>query len=238
VPRALIAFEDRPSDSPVVERVWRSHSERGGTFLSMAACHWVIVVSRCEGRTFATVRGPETRATTADCPPEGEWVGIHFKLGTFMPLLPTGLLRDRNDVTLATASGRGFWLDGREWEFPTYANAETFVARLVKAGLIHRDPYVQDVLRGASPRLSQRSEQRRFLRATGMTRGTIRQIERARRATALLQHGAALVDVAHDAGYFDQAHLTRALRRFVGQTPAQVVRGREQLSLLYNTDDD
>ena len=30
----LIRFEDRPSDSPVVERVWRSHSERAGAFLS------------------------------------------------------------------------------------------------------------------------------------------------------------------------------------------------------------
>lgn len=237
MPTDLIAFEDRPSDSPVVERVWRSRSEQGGAFLSMAACNWVIVVTRLGGRTFATVRGPETRATTADCPPDGEWVGIHFRLGTFMPLLPTGLLRDRNDVTLPAASSRSFWLDGAAWEFPTYANAETFAARLVRSGLVQTDPYVQQVLGGAPSRLSQRSEQRRFLRATGMTRGTIRQIQRAREATALLRHGARLVDVAHDAGYFDQAHLTRSLRHFVGQTPAQIVRQEEQLSLLYNTDD-
>jgi AraC-like DNA-binding protein len=42
--------------------------------------------------------------------------------------------------------------------------------------------------------------------------------------------------VAQDAGYFDQAHLTRSLRRFIGQTPMQIVRNQEQLSLLYNTD--
>jgi methylphosphotriester-DNA--protein-cysteine methyltransferase len=68
-----------------------------------------------------------------------------------------------------------------------------------------------------------------------MTSGSIRQIQRARRATAQLQRGAAIADVAQDAGYYDQAHLTRSLKRFVGQTPAQVARGEAQLSLLYNT---
>jgi methylphosphotriester-DNA--protein-cysteine methyltransferase len=68
-----------------------------------------------------------------------------------------------------------------------------------------------------------------------MTLGTFRQIERARHATNLLRRGAPIVDVVHDAGYFDQAHLTHSLKRFVGQTPAQIERGHEQLSLLYNT---
>ena len=108
----LITFEDRPSDSPVVERVWRSHSEQAGTFLSVAVCNWVMVVTRLAGRTFLTVRGPETRATAAECPADGEWIGVHFKLGTFMPLMPTAVLRDRNDVTLPGASGRSFWLNG------------------------------------------------------------------------------------------------------------------------------
>jgi AraC-like DNA-binding protein len=232
----LITFDDRPSDSPLVERVWRSHSERAGTFLSMAACNWVMVVTRVEGRTSLTVRGPETRATTADCPADGEWIGVNFTLGSFMPLLPTGTLRDRNDVTLPAASSRSFWLNGSAWEYPSFDNAETFVRRLLQRGLIAGDPYVQDILRGETRRGSQRTEQRRVLRATGLTPATIRQIERARHATALLRSGAPIADVAQDAGYFDQAHLTRSLKRFVGQTPLQIVRSQEQLSLLYNTD--
>ena len=116
----FINFEDRPSDSSVVERVWRSRSERAGIFHSMATCNWVMVVTRHEGNTFLTVRGPETKATMADCPADGEWIGIHFKLGTFMPLMPTGDLRDRNDVTLPEASGRSFWLNGSAWEYPSF----------------------------------------------------------------------------------------------------------------------
>src|SRR4029077_18989837 len=100
----FIIFEDRPSDSPLVERIWRSHSERAGPFHSVAASHWEMVVTRREGKTFLTVRGPETKWTTAHCPAEGEWVGIRFKLGTFMPRLPAGDVRDRKDVNLPAAS--------------------------------------------------------------------------------------------------------------------------------------
>lgn len=233
----LITFTDRPSDSPVVERVWRSHSDHAGTFHSMAACNWVMVVTRLAGRTSLTIRGPETHATSAACPAEGEWVGINFKLGTSMTLLPPGQLRDRNDVTLPAASPHSFLLDGAAWEYPTWENAETFVERLVKAGLVTTDPHVEDVLRGDT-RCSRRTDQRRVLRATGMTHATIRQIRRARRAVILLRDGIAPADVAHDADYFDQAHLTRSLKRFIGQTPAAVAAGREQLSLLYKTADD
>lgn len=233
----LIAFEDRASDSPVVDRVWRSHSLRSGEFHSMAACNWVMVVTRHRGNTFVTVRGPETQASIAECPADGEWVGIHFKLGSFMPLMSNLGLRDRNDVTLpGAAGGRSFWLDGSAWEVPSFDNADTFVNRLVKRGLIAVDPHVQRALGGLGSPSSQRTEQRHFLRATGMTLATARQIERARRATYLLKGGAPILQVVHDAGYFDQAHLTRSLRHFVGQTPAQVLRGESQLSLLYKPD--
>jgi hypothetical protein len=102
----FLRFQDRPSDAPLVERVFASTSERAGTFHSMATCHWSMVVTRHEGRAFLTLRGPETRASLADCPAGGEWVGVHFKLGAFMPSIPPGRMRDRVDVTLPAASSR------------------------------------------------------------------------------------------------------------------------------------
>jgi AraC-like DNA-binding protein len=69
-----------------------------------------------------------------------------------------------------------------------------------------------------------RSLQYRFLRATGLTRKTIQQIERARGAVSLLERGTPISDAALEAGYFDQAHLTNSLKRFVGRTPAQIAR--------------
>jgi len=180
----FLIFEDRPSDSPFVERVWRCHSERAGTFHSMAASHWEMVVTRHKGKTFLTVRGPETKATTADCPAEGEWVAIRFKLGIFMRLLPASNLRDRRDVTLPEATSRTFWLNGSAWEYPDFENAETFVRRLADGGLIAIDPSVDSALQGQRRGLSLRSAQRHFLRATGITHSTIRQIERIVGCTA------------------------------------------------------
>ena len=232
----LINFHERESDSPFIERVWRSRSERAGTFHSIAACHWEMVVTRHQGKVFLTVRGPETRATTADCPAYGEWFAIRFKLGTFMPLLRPGDLRDRNDVTLPNASSRSFWLNGSAIEYPDFENAETFVKRLVRNGLILADPTIDATLREQPLKLTIRSAQRRFLQATGLTRCAIRQIERARHATRLLIQGASILDVAYEGGYYDQAHLTRSLKRFIGLTPAQIIAAQSQLSFLYNTE--
>ena len=231
----FLIFDDRPSDSRYVERIWRSHSERAGTFHSIAACHWEMVVTRHEGKTSLTVRGPETKATTADCPADGEWFAIRFKLGTFMPPLRPGDLRDRNAVTLPDASGRSFWLNGSAWEYPDIENAEAFVRRLVHDGLVAVDHSVDAALRSQPQELTLRTAQRHFLQATGMTHSTIRQIERARQATNLLKQGVSILDAVHEAGYYDQAHLTRSLKRLIGQTPAQIIRAEQQLSFLYNT---
>src|ERR1700716_1718263 len=91
----IIFDEDRPSDSPFVERVWRCHSEGAAPFLSIAASRCELVVGRLGGKVTMTVRGPETRATLlVDCPGGGEWLGILLKPGTFLPHLPTSILVD------------------------------------------------------------------------------------------------------------------------------------------------
>ena len=233
---SFLVFEERRSDSRFVERVWRSHSENAGTLHSIAACHWEMVVSRFEGKTSMIVRGPETQVSTAQCPAGGEWFAIRFKLGTFMPALRPGSLQNRNDVILPDASSKSFWLDGSAWEYPNFENAEIFVQRLMRKGLVIEDPLVTSVLRGEPNDLTERTEQRRFVQVTGMTRGTIEQIERARRATHLLKAGMPLLEAGLEAGYYDQAHFTRSLKRWIGQTPAQVARAEEQLSFLYNTE--
>jgi AraC-like DNA-binding protein len=234
-PALFLIFDDRTSDSPFVERVWRCHSERAGRFLSVASPHWEMVVTRLRGRTTLTVRGPETKATALECPAEGEWLGIRFKLGTFMPQLPVSALIDGRDVTLPGATKRSFRLNGSALDYPDFDNAETFVGRLMRRGVIARDAAVEAALRGDRQALSLRSRQRHFLQATGMTHNAYRQIERARYAANLLRQGASILDTAHEAGFFDQAHLTRSLRHLIGQTPGEIMRREEQLSYLYKT---
>src|ERR1043166_2585930 len=141
----FFVFDDRPSDSPFVERVWQAHSKRAGVFHSVAACHWEMVVTRLRGQTYLTVRGPETKATTLDCSADGEWLGIRFALGTFMPMFPARTLLDHHDVNLPDASRRAFWLNGSAWEYPDFEDAECFVKRLVHDGLIVVDHSVKAV---------------------------------------------------------------------------------------------
>jgi AraC-like DNA-binding protein len=231
----FLVIEERASDQSCVEQVWTAHNTRADEFLSVAAATCELVVSRFRGRTFMTVRGPETRMTPIDCPAEGQWLGIRFKVGTFLPRFPPLTIRDRRDVTLPDASTRSFWLAGSAWEYPTFENADTFVTRLLAKDMVRRDPTIEAVLRGESATVSLRSAQRHFLRATGLTHTTCRQIERARHAATLLREGVRIVDVAHLAGYFDQPHLTRSLKLLIGQTPLEIARATRQLSLLYKT---
>src|SRR5262245_20028230 len=231
----FLRFEERPSDSPFIERVWRCRSERGGPFLSIASRHCEMVVTRCQGDVFLTLRGPETKATLAQCPGEGEWIAVRFRLGTFMPHLLPKILSDRRDVNFAAATGHSFWLRGSAWDYPSFSNAEAFVARLARQGLIVRDSIVDRILDGGLPEQSLRTGQRHFLQATGLTERAVHQIERARHATNLLKQGVSILDTVHGAGYFDQPHLTRSLGRFVGQTPVEIIHAGTQLSFLYKT---
>jgi hypothetical protein len=234
----LFNFEERLSDSPFVERIWRSQTERTGPFLSIAASHWEMVVSEYHGNTTVTVRGPETKVTPFEVTfTGGEYVGIIFKHGAVLPYLPADAIVD-GDVDLPDASGKSFWLSGLTWQFPTYENADTFVDQLVRESVLVCDPIVQSALRGEPQELSPRSVQRHFMQATGLTHGALRQIERARHATILLQEGVSILDTVDRVGYADQAHLTRALKYFIGQTPTQVIRKTEtvQTSLLFKTE--
>lgn len=231
-------FDERSSDSPLVEKIWYSHSSGSGSFLSVAASRCEVVVTKHKGKLHFTMRGPETSASTAYVPDDHEALGIVFKLGAFMPHFPASKLMNRKDITLPEATNQSFWLLGSAWQFPTFENADTFVNRLINDRLLIYEPIVDAVIRGHQPDMSLRSIQRRFLNATGLTYRTIHQIERARRAVILLQQGRSILDTAYELGYFDQAHLTKSLKHFIGQTPTQLIdqSKAERLSLLYKTD--
>ncbi|MGH3676670.1 MAG: helix-turn-helix domain-containing protein [Mycobacterium sp.] len=139
-------------------------------------------------------------------------------------------------MNLPVARDGSFRLAGHRWELPDFDNAEDFVARLTRRGVIEQDRTVNAVLHGGRQALSQRSVERHFRRTTGMTQGMFRQIERARYATNLLAGGTPILDVVHEAGYFDQAHLDQAhLKAMIGRSPMAIRRRETQLSFLYKT---
>lgn len=230
-------IEERLSDSPLIEHVWRARTETAGTFTSVAVNHWSLVVWDEEGQTHVAVRGPETIATTAPVPENSESFGIEFSLGAFMPHLPVNELVD-HDITLPKASSRSVWLNGSAWEVPTYDNIDVFINRLIREEILVKEPIVESALYESVEDVSLRTVQRRFLQATGLSQNTVLQIERARHATLLLKRGVPILDTMIEAGYYDQPHLTRSLKRYIGQTPAQIFDPDriQPLSFLYKTE--
>ncbi|WP_069814410.1 helix-turn-helix domain-containing protein [Streptomyces sp. TP-A0874] len=229
-----LEIESRPSELPYIERVWRSRSDGLGRMTSIAASHWELVFWLDEGRVRAAVLGPEPMACQAPVPEDTTFFGISFALGTSMPHLPTSRLPG-GSAEIPEVTRRSVWSKGSAWCLPDYDNAEGFVRRMAREGILECDPIVPAVLDGLTPDVSERILQQRFVAATGLTRGAIRQIDRARRAAVLIREGVSVQDVVHRLGYFDQPHLARSLKRYIGRTATQlsVPDRAEPLSLLY-----
>ena len=218
-----IIYEQRLSDSPYVETITHGRTVSDGSSIRPAESRWHMVLRRLNGNVQLLVVGPLTNAGVVSWTEGAELLWIKFKLGAFMPQLPPRAFRDVETILPETAS-QSFWLRGSAWQFPDYENVETFIDRLVRDDALVRDPLVNAVLRGHPQEMSSRTVRHRFLRATGLSQSQIHQIERAQQAAALLQQGVSIPDAVYEVGYFDQPHLTRSLKQWIGHTPVQLIR--------------
>lgn len=218
-----IEIEERSSDSPLIDRITRGQTLAAGSPIRPAEIHWHMVFVKPPERngTRLLIVGPWTTSGLTSYAADAEILWIRFKLGTFMPHLPIRDFLD-TETMLPGAASKSFWLKGSAWQFPTYDNVETFVNRLTRNEILVRDPMVSETLRAQPPDIPPRTLRHRFMRATGLTQNHIYQFERAQRAAKLLEQGVSILDTVDEAGYFDQPHLTRSLKRFIGYTPAQI----------------
>lgn len=219
-------FETRPSDSPFVETITHGRTEGSGSTVRPAESHWHMVFSRYRGKRYSFAVGPLTSPGVVPFTEGAEILWIKFKPGAFMPHLPVTELLNQ-ETLLPEAAGQSFWLNGSVWQFPDFENADSFLDRLARRQVLARDPVVSAVLQGHPQDISPRTVRHRFARATGLTQNLIHQIERAQRAAALLQQGKSILDTVDEVGYFDQPHLTRSLKQWVGHTPAQLLRSAQ-----------
>ena len=218
-----ILAEERLSDSPFVESITRGVTVGAGSPIRPAERHWHMVLVKHQGNSRLLLVGPLMTAGTAVYGEGAEILWVKFKLGAFMPHLPPKQLID-GETVLPEAAGQSFWLKGSAWQLPNYENIDTFVNRLVRDEVLVADLVVRAALRGELPKMAARTVRHRFVQATGLTQNYIRQVERAQRAAVLLRQGVPILDTVYDLGYFDQPHLTRAVKQFVGYTPAQLGR--------------
>jgi AraC-like DNA-binding protein len=220
-----IVYEERQPDTPFVETIWRTRVTGDGCDAVSADVCWDMLLVTQEDKIKVSIWGPMTKTTPIPHVEGQEWLGIRFKLGTFMPHLPADKLVNQG-IMLPKARCNSFWLSSSTWEAPNYENVETFVNRLIREGLLYQDPVVAAGLQGHSQDISSRTLQRRFQRVTGLTQRTVRAIERARQAVSLLQSSIPILDVVYQTGYADQQTMTKALKHLTGLTPAQITRIR------------
>jgi hypothetical protein len=218
-----IISETRCSDSPFVESITSGRTLNDGSTIRPAESHWHMVFVRVEGQAHAIVVGALPSAGVVSWGQGAEILWVKFKLGVFMPHLPARNFLN-TETMLPKAAGPSFWLRGAAMPFPNFENADTFLHRLAREQTLAYDPSIGAALQNPRNDISPRTLRHRFLRATGLTQTHIRQMQRAQRAEQLLKQGVSILDTVEEAGYFDQPHLTRALKRWIGFTPAEIAR--------------
>lgn len=218
-----IAIEEfRLSDSWFIESISRGRTLSAGSVMRPAEANWHIVLSKHFKDTQLSLVGPWESAGTVSFDADTEVLWIRFRLGVYMPHLLTRKLLN-SEISLPQASGTKFWLNSTAWQCPDYHNADVFINRLIHQNILTMDPFVQTTLNGQQPDISLRTLRHRFLQTTGASQNQIYQIQRAWEAEKLLRNGLSVLDVVEAVGYYDQPHLTRALKKLIGYTPAEII---------------
>ncbi len=179
-----LRFEARVSDSPYIESVTRGWTLSQGRTIRPAEIHWHMVFVKHPGGMRTLVVGPLSSSGIAAWGEGAEILWIKFRLGVFLPHLPTKDYLNR-EQELPHASRDRFWWRGAARQFPDYENVESFIERLVREEDLVRDPLVNAALQEHPLDLSPRTVRHRFLQATGQTQSHIRQYERAIKAASL-----------------------------------------------------
>jgi AraC-like DNA-binding protein len=224
-----------------VRCVW--WSSFGGTAPILPDGHLDLIVG--DGRVF--IAGPDTTATVSHHPKGLVVHGIRFRTGRAHRFLgmPTDELRDQR-VDLWGAEGR--IVTERLLADPRRL-VSVVASRLAKDppepdheidAAIHRlvaqRPRVADL--HAEFGLSERQFRRRFTAAVGYGAATFLRVLRLQRARhlALTNPHAGLANLAYDAGYADQAHMSREIRNLTGTTATALLRVRSIQDRPHNGD--
>lgn len=214
-------FEQRVSDAPFVDKVWRATVSGKGEMLLQAKHSMDIIFARDATGVSSMVVGAATYATKIQYDETMEYVGISFMPGVYIPNI-SGYALTNTSKFLPQINPDMFELRGERVEIPTYSNVEMFVALLKNQGVLGMDTIVANALEGKPLVVSTRSMQRHFLKTTGLTYNFTQQIARARYAASLLETGSTIAAATYEAGYADQAHMAKSFRRILGKNPSEI----------------
>lgn len=205
------------SELHFVECLWHIRVEVVADWIDTARETWGLAFTkRTDGTMAAELVGPSYCHMTFGGEIGDEYWGAEFYPHITMRGVDKPGLTGKF-VPLPVADGH-FWIGRDSYQIPMFTELDAFLTRLEQKGMFSNA--ADGVVHQAA--VSQRSNQRRHRQAVGLSRRQSEQIRRAEQAAALLQSGKPPAEVAVEAGYADQAHLTRSLKKLFGTTPARL----------------
>ncbi len=220
---------------PFVESVWTSGASQVGVVRTFPTGHASLVVSIPRDGSDASVllSGPTTRPQEHPAPMDADVVGLRlhpWALGAIAgPATPE--VRDRSVALADVLSASVDWPQRWAGRRPSVIVNEILSAlRLlpetdrasVTRFAVHSITTTNISLSAVAAHVGVgvRQLERIVAAESGLTPTQIRVARRLERAAELLAAGSRAAAVAYDAGFADQAHLTRSFRQLVGMTPA------------------
>ncbi|MDO5712141.1 MAG: helix-turn-helix domain-containing protein [Micrococcales bacterium] len=215
-------YSYRESGSPHVGMVWWAQVEQDAVYVDAANEFWGFAFGvPANGRPSATLIGPSLQPRELHLVAGERGWGVELAAHAFVRLLDKRrLLGEMRDLP---TDGRWFELAGVRLPVPDVDALEGLVETLFRQGILAADEGVAAALSGQVLPQSQRSLHRHVVGATGLAPKKHEQLQRARSAYALLQDGWSLASAAAEAGFADQAHMTRAFTALAGRSPARIL---------------
>ncbi len=214
--------EHRKSANAYIDTVWKTQNLTDGVYLATPDGSWdLIAMTNQTGAKFMMIAGQATKPMEVPYRAGTGSIVISFEPGAYMPAHPAEDLLDNVEM-LPNFDADHFMLAGHTFAFPTYENAEQLVEELVKYKILQNDSVVQSELGGKPRAMSNRGKQRHFARTTGLTKKYLDQIKQVQRAVTLLQQGKKPIEAAMEAGYTDQPHLAKSLKKIMDAKPSNV----------------
>ncbi len=220
-------YEDNQINSLYIDKVWHTYTTSDGIYTAGLDGNWDIIISKGDHWTSVVVNGVGKEAAKVPYVAGIESIGIALKPGVFLQDFKGKDIVDKQYV-LIEGDTPYVRIGGKLFKIPGFDGAEAFVDELAESGILLVNTVVSSFAEGNRNKVSDRSLRRHVTQTTGLSPYFFHQIQRAQHATQLLQQGSSIADAAAEAGYSDQAHMTKAVKLIMGRTPAQIIAARNE----------
>lgn len=215
-------YEDKRPDSLYIDKIWHTYTTSDGVFTAGLDGNWDIIIFKAGNDIRVTINGIGKHAMQVPYKAGIDSVGIALKPGVFLRDLKGKDIVD-SQHTLSKGNVPYVKIGDHLFKIPDFDTAEVFVQELIEKDLLLINTIVLSLDNKTLPGASDRSLRRHTMSTTGLSPYFFHQIQRAQHATQLLQQGMSIAQAAVEAGYTDQAHMTKAVKALMGLTPAQIV---------------